>query len=218
MSSRRPSLRARRRPDQTQRRTVSALRPVAAATCRTSTRSDESLPDMVHILLHRSDQGVVSHKRDRSCSTFVAVPHQLFQSQRELGKVRSSSVELSARPYWGLLELCPSRPLNGSERTPTYATFCSMHRARVSTTVDARSLGRARQLLPGPDSRMFDRALAALIQKVEEELELAALSAHPYEDDPDLAWEAPPGPDLPYDGEVPREVAELARRRRRQRR
>jgi hypothetical protein len=92
-----------------------------------------------------------------------------------------------------------------------------MNRVRISTTVDVGSLERARQLMPGSDSRLLDRALAALIQQLEEERESAALAAHPYEEDPDLTWEAPPGPDLPYDGEVPKEVTQLARRRRRQR-
>ena len=92
-----------------------------------------------------------------------------------------------------------------------------MSRVRISTTVDATSLERARQLLPGADSRLLDRALLALIDDLEEDRELAALAALPYEDDPDLAWEAPPGPDLPYDGEVPDDVIQLALERRRQR-
>ena len=92
-----------------------------------------------------------------------------------------------------------------------------MNRVRISTTVDATSLGRARQLLPGTDSRLLDRALLALIEDLEEDRELAALTALPYEDDPDLAWEAPPGPDLPYDGKVPEDVIQLALQRRRQR-
>lgn len=89
-----------------------------------------------------------------------------------------------------------------------------MIRARVSTTVDATTLQRARDLLPGPDSRVLDRALLALIDQLEEAAEKAALLAHPYEDDDDLSWQAPPGPDLPYDGDVPEEVIRLARRRR----
>jgi hypothetical protein len=92
-----------------------------------------------------------------------------------------------------------------------------MNRVRISTTVDASALDRARRLLPGPDSRLLDRALAALNRQLEEEWELAALAAHPYEEDPDLAWQAPAGPDLPYDGDVPLEVIEEARRRRRER-
>jgi hypothetical protein len=89
-----------------------------------------------------------------------------------------------------------------------------MNRARLSTTVDAASLGRARELMPGSDSRLVDRALGALIEQLEAERELAALASHPYEKDPDLAWEAPAGPDLPYEGEAPKEVLDLARRRR----
>ncbi|MGH9115290.1 MAG: hypothetical protein ACRDWW_05610 [Acidimicrobiales bacterium] len=90
-----------------------------------------------------------------------------------------------------------------------------MSRVRVSTTVDAEFLGRARRLLPGPDSHLMDQALAALIEQLEAEREAAALSAQPYEEDPDLAWSAPDGPDLPYDGDVPRDVLALSRRRRR---
>lgn len=92
-----------------------------------------------------------------------------------------------------------------------------MNRARVSTTVDATSLARARELLPGSDSRILDRALTMLIEDLEAERERAVLAALPYDDDPDLAWEAPPGPDLPYEGEVPEEVVQLARQRRRAR-
>ncbi len=44
--------------------------------------------------------------------------------------------------------------------------------------------------------------------------EAEALRAMPYEEDPDLTWQAPVGPDLPYDGEIPPEVRDLARRRR----
>lgn len=92
-----------------------------------------------------------------------------------------------------------------------------MKRVRLSTTVDATSLARARQLLPGSDSLVIDRALAALIQELDGERELTALTAHPYDTDPDLVWEVPAGPDLPYDGDIPEEVMELARRRRRER-
>lgn len=88
---------------------------------------------------------------------------------------------------------------------------------RVSTTVDATSLGRARSLLPGSDSRLLDCALLALIEHLEMQRELAALTAHPYERDADLAWQAPGGPDLPYDGDVPQEVQRLAQQRRRAR-
>lgn len=79
-------------------------------------------------------------------------------------------------------------------------------------------MDRARRLFRGSDSRLLDQALLALIQELDGQRELAALAAKPYEDDPDLAWQAPPGPDLPYEHEVPREIIELARRRRRQRR
>jgi hypothetical protein len=78
-------------------------------------------------------------------------------------------------------------------------------------------LERARQLLPGSDSVVIDRALCALLEELEGERELAALTAHPYDADPELAWEALPGPDLPYDGDIPDAVIELARQRRRER-
>lgn len=87
---------------------------------------------------------------------------------------------------------------------------------RLSTTVDAGRLATVRRLLDGPDSRILDRALQALLDQLEEEQELAALTAQPYEDDPDLDWPAVPVADLPYDGAVPAGVLELAARRRRQ--
>lgn len=92
-----------------------------------------------------------------------------------------------------------------------------MARVRISTTVDAQQLATVRQLMRAPDSRILDRALAALVAQLEAERELEALSAAPYEDDPDLAWTGTPGPDLPYDGSVPVEVLRLAARRRRRR-
>jgi hypothetical protein len=64
------------------------------------------------------------------------------------------------------------------------------------------------------DSLLLDGALEALIEKIEGERELAALEAHPYEQDPDLAWQVPLGPDLPYEGDVPAAVQRLATRRR----
>jgi len=91
-----------------------------------------------------------------------------------------------------------------------------MARVRISTTVDATRLDKARELLDAPDSTVVDEALGALIDLMEAQRELAALAAHPYEDDPELQWEAEPGPDLPYDGEVPAAVLEMARRRRRE--
>lgn len=70
-------------------------------------------------------------------------------------------------------------------------------------------------MLGAPDSRILDRALKALIDELEEAHELAALAAMPYEDDPDLNWATAPGGDLPYDGEVPADVVDMAKRRRR---
>lgn len=69
-------------------------------------------------------------------------------------------------------------------------------------------------MLHTSDSRIVDRALAALVDELEEQQELAALEAQPYQDDPELAREVPPGPDLPYDGDVPADVRRLAARRR----
>lgn len=97
------------------------------------------------------------------------------------------------------------------------ATLCGMKRVRVSTTVDAERLGRARQLRSGRDSELFDAALAALIEQEEHRLELLALDRAPYEGDEELAA-ADPGIDwdreLPYDGSIPHDVVELARQRR----
>lgn len=90
-----------------------------------------------------------------------------------------------------------------------------MTRVRISTTVDAQCWATARRLLGGSNSQIVDRALVALIEQLEAEQERAALAALPYENDADLAWEAPPGPDLPYDGEVPADVLRLAEQRRR---
>lgn len=81
--------------------------------------------------------------------------------------------------------------------------------------MDAQRWDTARRLLGGSNSQVVDRALAVLIEQLEAEQERAALAALPYEDDADLAWEAPPGPDLPYDGEVPADVLRLAEQRRR---
>ncbi|MGH8885913.1 MAG: hypothetical protein ACRDYX_12205 [Egibacteraceae bacterium] len=90
-----------------------------------------------------------------------------------------------------------------------------MARVRISTTVDAQRWAAARRLLGTSNSQIVDRALAVLIEQLEAEQERAALAALPYEDDADLAWEAPEGPDLPYDGEVPADVLRLAEQRRR---
>lgn len=89
-----------------------------------------------------------------------------------------------------------------------------MARVRISTTVDGERLAWCRALVGESDSRMLDRAIDALIDKIEAQRELRALEENPYWDDPDLAWTAPTGPDLPYEGEVPPEVRKLAVRRR----
>ena len=102
-----------------------------------------------------------------------------------------------------------------TSRAVVNATLYAMNRVRISTTVDADRLRQCRQLLRISDSRLVDRALAALLQEIEAARESAALEKNPYEEDPDLSWEVPPGPPLPYDGDVPAEVVDLARRRRR---
>ena len=89
-----------------------------------------------------------------------------------------------------------------------------MVRARISTTVDAQRLAEARRRLAVSDSELIDRALAALIDELEAERERSALTERPYEDDPELAWQAPLGPPLPYDHDVPKDVLDLAARRR----
>jgi hypothetical protein len=65
------------------------------------------------------------------------------------------------------------------------------------------------------DSEIIDRALLALIDRLETERELKALAELPYEDDQELAWQAPLGPDLPYDGDIPADVLDLVADRRR---
>jgi hypothetical protein len=89
-----------------------------------------------------------------------------------------------------------------------------MSRVRISTTVDGERLAACRRMLETSDSKIVDRALATLVEVLEGRQELDALEAQPYQDDPDLAWQPPQGPDLPYDGDIPAEVARLAARRR----
>lgn len=89
-----------------------------------------------------------------------------------------------------------------------------MSRTRISTTVDPERLARCRAALGVSDSELIDRALAALLRELVGAHERRALEAAPCEDDPELAWQAPPGPDLPYEGPVPEEVVRLAAQRR----
>lgn len=92
-----------------------------------------------------------------------------------------------------------------------------MNRVRISTTVDGNRLEMCRRLLDASDSVIVDRALKALIDELEGAREIVALQAHPYEDDPDLAWEVSEGPALPYEGGIPKEVLARARAKRRRR-
>lgn len=61
---------------------------------------------------------------------------------------------------------------------------------------------------------MIDLALGALLRELEGSRERDALEDQPYEEDPEVAWEAPSGPDLPYDGAIPDSVTKLAAERR----
>lgn len=93
--------------------------------------------------------------------------------------------------------------------------FYGMSRERISTTVDRDRLAACRRLLGTSDSRLFDQALAVLLDALEGDRERQALGVMPYDEDSDLAWEAPEFPGLPYDGEVPEDVQRLAAARRR---
>ncbi len=90
-----------------------------------------------------------------------------------------------------------------------------MARVRISTTVDQDRLARCRRLVGLSDSKLVDRALSALLDKLEAAHEQEVLAAMPYEADPDLSWVAPRAPDLPYVGEVPDEVVRIVEARRR---
>lgn len=92
-----------------------------------------------------------------------------------------------------------------------------MARVRISTTVDAQQWAAAQRLVGASNSEIVDRAVAVLIEQLEGERERDVLAAYPYEDDIDLAWDVPPAPDLPYEGEVPAEVLRLAEQRRERR-
>ena len=64
---------------------------------------------------------------------------------------------------------------------------CGMARQRVSTTVDAELLARARRLRKGNDAALFDEALAALIarhRRAEIDASYVAYDRHPL-DEPD---------------------------------
>src|ERR1051326_6293446 len=92
--------------------------------------------------------------------------------------------------------------------------FHGMKGMRISTTVDATSWNHARSLVAGTNSDVVDAALLSLIESLEAQREQTALAAQPYAEDPDLNWEAPAGPPLPYDASVPEDVLRLAERRR----
>ena len=92
-----------------------------------------------------------------------------------------------------------------------------MSRVRISTSVDADRLARARRFGLGRDSALIDAALDALIDREEQRREIAALDHSPYDADPELRLGDPRidwDQELPYNGGVPADVIELARRRR----
>lgn len=109
------------------------------------------------------------------------------------------------------------KPSESTDRATIVATFDAMARTRVSTTVDAERLKRARQIVGGRDSELLDQALAWLIERDDRRREIEALEASPYHLDdeleigaPEIDWDS----DLPYEGSVPVDVAQLARKRR----
>ena len=92
-----------------------------------------------------------------------------------------------------------------------------MNRVRISTTVDATLLARARaSACAANDAELIDRALTLLTRTINEEHERDILIRLPYHLDPDLAMPpTPPSNDgLPYDGAVPPAVQALAEARR----
>lgn len=90
-----------------------------------------------------------------------------------------------------------------------------MTRVRVSTTVDEGTLRAARAQLGLRDSELLDRALRALLDELDARAELRALDQAPYDADEALQLPEPNlEGEIPYDGAVPADVIELARRRR----
>jgi hypothetical protein len=88
-------------------------------------------------------------------------------------------------------------------------------RVRISTTVDESRLAQARARSGQRDSEMFDAALSALLDQIDREAELHALSLQPYDTSefgPSVATASP------YDGPVPKRVQQLAAKRRVERR
>lgn len=97
------------------------------------------------------------------------------------------------------------------------ATICGMNRVRVSTTVDATQLNRARDLGFARDSELLDAALVALLELDEAQRERRAYADHPGGMDPELDlgvttidWDR----EVPYDGDIPAAVVDLATQRR----
>ena len=103
----------------------------------------------------------------------------------------------------------PSQPIG----TVILSHIHAVKRVRVATTVDAHRV-TALRLLGAPSSEIVDRALAALIDQLETAHEREVLTALPYEDDSDLAWEAAADQSLPYEADVPADVVRLAKQRR----
>ena len=94
-----------------------------------------------------------------------------------------------------------------------------MNRVRLSTTVDAHSLTRARSLKVGSDAELIDAALKSLIGDLEAKRDLAALDLWPYADDAELAMPEAlhdHADALEYHGSIPSDVTRLAQLRRAQ--
>ena len=87
-------------------------------------------------------------------------------------------------------------------------------RVRISTTIDGDRLEAARLRSGRRDSELFDLALIALLDTLDQEDELRAIEAHPYDQDPHLAVSVPQTFDESYDGAIPESVRLLAEQRR----
>ncbi len=87
-------------------------------------------------------------------------------------------------------------------------------RVRISTTIDGERLEAARLRSGRRDSELFDLALIALLDTLDQEDELRAIETQPYDRDPDLVLAVPQTFDERYDGAIPESVRLLAEERR----
>ena len=167
--------------------------PVGRGPCRAHLVGRAGPPRRVGLAVHRAPRPA-DHRPDRSPATTANKTRSMTRRPR----IRLRSVDLI-----------------DAYHATSGATVRGMSRVRISATVDGERLEVASRLAGETGSRLLDRALAVLIEHLETDRELAVLASHPYDKDPDLAWEAPPGPDLPYEGAIPDDVLELAQARRR---